>query len=69
VSNYEELKQQVERGFARCYWAGSDADEKRIQDETRATIRCIPLDQSGVAGQCVYTGQETTQQVIFARAY
>jgi prolyl-tRNA synthetase len=69
VSNYEELKQQVERGFARCYWAGSDADEKRIQDETRATIRCIPLDQPGVAGQCVYTGQETTQQVIFARAY
>ncbi len=69
VNSYEELKQQVERGFARCYWAGSDEDEKRIQDETRATIRCIPLDQSGVPGTCVYTGKEATQQVIFARAY
>jgi len=69
VNSYEELKQQVERGFARCYWAGSDEDEKRIQDETRATIRCIPLDQLGVPGTCVYTGKEATQQVIFARAY
>ncbi len=69
VNSYEELKQQVERGFARCYWAGSDEDEKRIQDETRATIRCIPLDQLGVPGKCVYTGKDATQQVIFARAY
>jgi prolyl-tRNA synthetase len=69
ISSYDELKQQVERGFARCYWAGSDADEKVIQDETRATIRCIPLDQPGSAGRCFYTGKETTQQVIFARAY
>ncbi len=69
VANYEELKQQVERGFARAYWAGSTEDEKRIQDETRATIRCIPLDQPGVSGKCVYTGQETDQIVIFARAY
>jgi prolyl-tRNA synthetase len=69
VTSYDELKQQVERGFARCYWAGSTEDEKRIQDETRATIRCVPLDQPGIAGRCAYTGRETTQQVIFARAY
>ncbi len=69
VQTYEELKAQVERGFARAYWAGSSADEKRIQEETRATIRCIPLDQPGTPGICVYTGKETTQQVIFARAY
>ncbi|EFO79020.1 prolyl-tRNA synthetase [Oscillochloris trichoides DG-6] len=69
VQSYEELKVQVERGFARAYWAGSSADEKRIQEETRATIRCIPLDQPGTPGICVYTGKETTQQVIFARAY
>ena len=47
VASYDELKQQVERGFVRCYWAGSNEDEKRIQDETKATIRCIPLDQPG----------------------
>jgi prolyl-tRNA synthetase len=69
VTNYDELKQQVERGFARAYWAGSNDDEKRIQDETRATIRCIPLEQPGTSGKCVYTGKDTTQQVIFARAY
>ncbi len=69
VSSYDELKQQVERGFARAYWAGTTAEEQRVQDETRATIRCIPLDQPGQAGRCVLTGEETTQQVIFARAY
>ncbi|MFO7168628.1 MAG: proline--tRNA ligase [Chloroflexota bacterium] len=69
VTTYDELKQQVERGFARAYWAGSSEDEKRIQDETRATIRCIPLEQPEAAGRCVYTGKETTRQVIFARAY
>ncbi len=69
VATYDELKQQIERGFARCYWAGTIEDEKRIQEETRATIRCIPLDQPQQAGRCVYTGKETTQQVIFARAY
>jgi prolyl-tRNA synthetase len=69
VASYSELKEQVERGFARAYWAGTPADEKRIQDETKATIRCIPLDQPATSGKCVLTGQETTQQVIFARAY
>ncbi len=69
VTTYDELKQQVEHGFARCYWAGTTEDEKRIQEETRATIRCIPLDQPQQAGRCVYTGKETSQQVIFARAY
>ncbi|HEU5102358.1 MAG TPA: proline--tRNA ligase [Roseiflexaceae bacterium] len=69
VSTYEELKQQTERGFARAYWAGTNDDEKRIQDEIRATIRCIPLEQPSTSGKCVLTGKETTQQVIFARAY
>ena len=69
VSSYDELKQQIERGFARCYWAGSTEDEKRIQDEVRATIRCIPLEQPGTSGICVYTGKESNQEVVFARAY
>jgi prolyl-tRNA synthetase len=69
VQNYDELKAQIERGFAWAYWDGSDEDEKRIQDETRATIRCIPLDQPGTSGTCVYTGRETTRQVVFAKAY
>jgi prolyl-tRNA synthetase len=69
VSSYDELRAAVDKGFARCYWAGSREDEQRIQDEFRATIRCIPLEQPERAGRCVLTGKETTQQVIFARAY
>ncbi len=69
VTTYDELKEQVERGFARAFWAGDTADEKRIQEETRATIRCIPLEQPGTVGRCIYTGRETDRQVIFARAY
>jgi prolyl-tRNA synthetase len=69
VRTYDELKQQIEQGFAWAYWDGSNEDEKRIQDETRATIRCIPLEQPGTPGACVYTGRETTRQVVFARAY
>jgi prolyl-tRNA synthetase len=69
VRTYDELKQQIEQGFAWAYWDGSNEDEKRIQDETRATIRCITLEQPGTPGACVYTGRETTRQVVFARAY
>ncbi|MDQ3814220.1 MAG: proline--tRNA ligase [Armatimonadota bacterium] len=69
VSTYDELKDAVERGFVRAYWAGTTEDEQRVQDEIKATIRVIPFDQPETAGHCVYTGQETTQRVIFARAY
>jgi prolyl-tRNA synthetase len=69
VSSYEELKEAIETGFARAYWDGDDEDEGRIQQETRATIRVIPLEQPEKAGRCILTGRETAQQVIFARAY
>jgi prolyl-tRNA synthetase len=69
VASYDELKEAVETGFARAYWAGSSADEQCLQDETRATIRVIPFEQPEKPGRCVYTGRETSQQVIFARAY
>jgi prolyl-tRNA synthetase len=69
VATYDELKEAIETGFARAYWAGSTEDEKRVQDETRATIRVISFDPPTTPGRCVYTGQEATQQVIFARAY
>jgi prolyl-tRNA synthetase len=69
VSSYDELKAQIETGFAWCWWAGSDADERRIQEETRATIRCIPIEQPGGSGTCFYTGKPATTMVVFARAY
>ena len=45
------------------------ADEKRIKEETRATIRCIPNDQPVGTGTCVYTGRSATKTVVFARSY
>ncbi|MCB0831840.1 MAG: proline--tRNA ligase [Bacteroidetes bacterium] len=71
VENYDRLKELMEKeeGFARCFWAGSSEDEARIKDETKATIRCIPVDQSGTEGVCIFTGKKTTTQVLFAKAY
>jgi prolyl-tRNA synthetase len=69
VTSYEELKAQIETGFAYCWWDGSNEDEKRIQDETRATIRCIPIDQPQAGGTCIYTGRPAKTFVVFARSY
>jgi len=69
AKNYEELKQGVEKGFVRAWWAGSREDEETIQEETKATIRCIPIEQPGGTGKCVYTGKTADKIAIFARAY
>ena len=70
ISNYDELKIATESGgFARAFWAGTDEEEKQIQEETKVTIRCIPLEQSGKSGTCFYTGKQTTKQVVLAKAY
>lgn len=69
VANYEELKEAVETGFARAYWAGSGDDEQKIQDELKATIRVIPFDQPAKSGVCVLTGKPAERQAIFARSY
>jgi prolyl-tRNA synthetase len=69
VQTYDELREAVETGFARAFWAGTTEDEDRIQNEMRATIRAIPFDQPERPGKCVLTGRETRQQAIFARAY
>jgi len=69
VRSYDELKEVVETGFARARWAGSREDEARIKEETKATIRCIPLEQPGGSGPCVFTGREASEVAIFGRAY
>ncbi len=67
--DYEELKQGIEKGFVRAWWAGSREDEEKIQEETKATIRCIPLEQPGGTGKCCYTGEPADKIAIFAKAY
>jgi prolyl-tRNA synthetase len=69
VTNEAEFKAAISKGFARVWWAGSSEDEKRIQEETKATLRCIPLEQPGGQGVCFYTGKPANQIAIFARSY
>ena len=74
VTDYEAFKQKVEHGFVRAWWAGSGEDEDKIKTETKASVRCIPLDQSvaeqaGGSGICFYTGKPATEMAIFAKSY
>jgi len=69
AKNYDQFKELIEAGgFIRVFWAGDSADEARIQEETKATIRVIPFEQKE-KGICFYTGKPTDRIVIFARAY
>lgn len=69
VDSYEQLKHAVEVGFARAWWAGNIEDEARLKDETKATVRCIPIEQPGGKGRCVLTGEPATEVAIFGKAY
>ncbi len=71
VKTYDELRSVVDAdaGFARGFWAGSAEDEAKIKDETKATIRCIPFDQTGEKGTCLLTGKPSDVRVIFSKAY
>jgi prolyl-tRNA synthetase len=69
VANYEEFKRVIANGFARVWWAGSNEDEARVKEETKATLRCFLLDQTGGSGVCFYTGKPTKRSAIFGRAY
>ncbi len=66
---YGELKEAVETGFAFSWWCGGAACEAKIKEETKATMRCIPIEQPGGSGTCVCCGQPAREKAIFARAY
>jgi prolyl-tRNA synthetase len=67
--DYAEFKTAVETGFARSYWCGSADCEAKIKEETKATMRCIPLEQSGGDGKCIFCGESAKEKGIFAKAY
>ncbi len=71
TESYDEFKQIIaeKRGFVRVKWAEDSAAEQAIKEETKATLRVIPLDQPEVQGKCIYTGKPATCEAIFARAY
>ena len=56
-------------GFISAHWDGTAATEEAIKDQTKATIRCIPLNNKLESGKCILTGKPSTQRVLFARAY
>ena len=69
VATWDEFKEKVEQGFVVAHWDGTTETELKIKEETKATIRCIPLDNAQEKGKCVYSGKPSSQRVIFAKAY
>lgn len=72
MDTWEEFKERIEDGgFLLCHWDGTSETEMKIQEETKATIRCIPVDSyvCKEEGKCIYSGRPSHQRVIFARSY
>jgi len=70
VNSYDEFKVEIEKGgFLLCHWDGTTDTEELIKEETKATIRCIPLNGDATPGVCMVTGKPSAQRVVFARAY
>lgn len=70
VDTWEDFKTQIEKGgFILAHWDGTTETEEIIKEETKATIRCIPLDGEEEEGKCIYTGKPSKRRVIFARNY
>ena len=71
TEDYESFKQIIEekRGFIKAYWCGDEECEDHIKKETKATIRCIPLEEQKEKGKCIFCGKESSSLVYFGRAY
>jgi len=70
VDSWEEFKVRVEKGgFVKAHWDGTPETEQKIKEETKATIRLIPIDGKMEDGKCIYTGKLSKQRVVFAKAY
>ena len=69
VKDYVELSTAVEKGWALAWWCGSAACETKVKEETKATTRCLPLEQPGGSGTCAVCGAPASEKVYFARAY
>ncbi len=71
VDSWEEFEKVLDEktGFISAHWDGTAETETAIKEKTKATIRCIPLNNTQEEGKCILTGKPSTQRVIFARAY
>ena len=71
VNNYDEFKKLLDNkgGFIYAHWDGTPETENLIKEETKATVRCIPLDGNNESGRCMVTGKPSSRRVLFAKAY
>ncbi|MDV7140826.1 proline--tRNA ligase [Maribacter sp. TH_r10] len=71
VETYEEFKKVLEEkgGFISAHWDGTTATEDKVKEETKATIRCIPIEGDKTEGRCMVTGEPSARRVLFAKAY
>ena len=71
VDNYDDFKETLNNkgGFIAAHWDGTNSTEEAIKKETKATIRCIPLDSKEEKGSCIYSGNPSNKRVLFAKAY
>ena len=67
--DYAELAKVVQNGWALAWWCGSAECEAKVKEDTKASTRCIPLEQPGGEGRCIVCGSQSTTKVIFARSY
>ena len=69
VDTYEEFKEKIEQGYVLAHWDGTRETAERIQEETKATIRCIPFDAPVEESVDLLTGKKSERRVIFAKSY
>jgi prolyl-tRNA synthetase len=71
VNSWEQFKKVLDEkgGFISAHWDGTGETEEKIKEETKATIRCIPLDNPQQDGVCIYSGKPSKERVLFAIAY
>jgi prolyl-tRNA synthetase len=79
IDSFDELKAwfspanaerpEIHGGFALCHWNGTAEVEKRLKEELKVTIRCIPLDAPAESGKCIVTGEPSPRRVVMAKAY
>ena len=71
ANSWEEFVKILDEkgGFVSAHWDGTEETEDKIKEQTKATIRCIPINNKQEEGKCILTGAPSTQRVLFARAY
>ena len=71
ADSWEEFVKLLDEkgGFISAHWDGTAETEEAIKEKTKATIRCIPLDNKKEDGTCIFSGRSSSQRVLFARAY